>query len=223
MVALVEGQLHIMYGPGDKHYKWDPKKQELQTLGVIKYDIEYAKMIHVESQNKLILLGGLGDTDNWPLRSNRITEYSIANNTWGLLADKDGETVVLPLGLYGFGCVLTKDERYIVIFGGTSGREGGEEDGIYYLDLLTMKWTECVLKCPSNNNYVAVLDGMEDVHIFSRYYLDDFAESGHWKIRIKQIIEGYGYDFVCAYLKQMCDKMILTLNVDIIQLIYKWY
>ena len=71
-----------------------------------------------------------------------IRVYSIPENECKRLLNQNGDVIELPLALGGFGCILTRDEQYIVIFGGTSGKKGGEETGVYYLSLVTLKWTK---------------------------------------------------------------------------------
>ena len=100
--------------------------------------------------------------------------------------------------------MLTRDERYIVIFGGTTGSVGGEEEDIYYLDLKTMKWTKAGIKCPGKNDYVAVLSQMNDVYLFGITHRKN--NDGFWKIRLKEIIIEYGYDLVFGYLRQNCNE-----------------
>ena len=217
---FINGKFHVIGGQRNgKHYLWDDKKYQLKLLHTVTETgkgLQSASLIHVESQNKLILLGGF----DWSVRKSvdRIKVYSITDNEWKELLNKNGNKVKLPLALNGFGCILTRDERYVVIFGGSSGSDGGEEVGIYYLDLRTFKWTKSLIECPVNNDYTAVLTENNDVHIFGGYEM--FNKHGHWKIALREIIPQYGFELICGYVRLYCN---IDFNVDLIKLIHKWY
>ena len=80
--------------------------------------------------------------------------------------------VVLPFKMVNFGFVTTFDEKYLIIFGGVSTEEkeelwgiaggtGGEVrkrfDGIYILDLDTMVFHGCDIRCPTVGDFDAVM------------------------------------------------------------------
>ena len=173
-------------------------------------------MVHVSSQNKLLLLGGYDRDYEDVIDTVRV--YSTTKNEWKQLLNDNGDTIKLPLALSGFGCILTRDERYIVILGGTSGGIGGEEVTIYYLDLWSMEWTKSLVECPINNEFICVLTDNDDVHIFPRFARD--SKHGHWKIGLKVIIPEYGFDLICGYVRLSCN---VHFSVDLIKLIQKWY
>ena len=218
VTAFVNGKLHIISGGQKnwKHFVWDEGNKTFKLLHAVKETsagLQNAAMVHVKSQNKLILLGGY----DWAVKSaiDTIRVYSIADNEWKVLLNKNGNAVKLPLTLAGFGCVLSRDEKYIVVFGGTSGMRGGEEVGIYYLDLKTLTWSKSLVECPVNNEFEAVLTYNNDVHIFARFRHDG-EQNGHWRIGLKDIIPKYGFDLVCGYVRLNCANV----SEDLIKLIH---
>ncbi len=54
----------------------------------------------------------------------------------------------------GFGYILSKDERFIVISGGQ--KQGNKQylNDVFYLDLNKMEWTKSSIKCPKNLNII---------------------------------------------------------------------
>ena len=80
--------------------------------------------------------------------------------------------VLLPFKMVNFGFVTTFDEKYLILFGGVSTEEkeelwsmagggGGEVrkrfDGIYILDLDTMVFHGCDIRCPMVGDFDAVM------------------------------------------------------------------
>ena len=218
--SLINGELHIIGGyKNGKHFVWDNNKKQLKLLHSIQESnkgIQDAALIHIPSQNKLLLLGGYDQDVDSVVDTMRV--YSISDNEWKGLLNQNGDEIKLPLAVGGFGYILTRDERYVVIFGGTSGSHGGEEMDIYYLDLRTLKWAKSLVECPVNNEFMSVLTDYDDVHIFPRYMRD--KKLGHWRIGVKDIIPEYGFELICGYVRLNCD---IDFSVDLIKLIHKLY
>ena len=64
----------------------------------------------------------------------------------------------LPDTIYGCGCVLTRDEKHILIFGGHRWSDHyRDRDEIFIIDTADLSIRESHIKCPVENQYYAVL------------------------------------------------------------------
>ena len=151
-IRFMNGELHIIGGfQNGNHFVWDDYKKTLKLLHCIQKSnrgLAGGSLIHIPSQDKLLLIGGYDYGDR--TKTDTIRVYSTKDNEWKELLNENGDVIKLPLGLSGFGCILTRDERYIVIIGVTSGTTGGEEINIHHLDLRTLKWETSMVGCCSN-------------------------------------------------------------------------
>eukprot|EP01084_Bolivina_argentea_P238209 400204_1 len=216
--SKINGIFHIVGGThSNKHFVWNVEQNKLQHIHSIEYyspgGICFGRMVHLASQNKILTLGGFDS--KFPPNDgsiNTILEYSIVDNEWSKLTDNNGMVVTLPIEMHGFGCVLTKQDRYIILFGGCNNRKRirTELNDIYVLDLKSMKWNKSDVKCPVSGVFIeAILAPLfDDVHIFEANH--------HWRIRLKTIIPNYGFDLVLGYLRRT------NFTMDLIKLVYEW-
>ena len=219
-------EYHLIGGKNGGHYRWNAEQKQFMDIKsnfntFFEKSNSECSVFYVSSQNILLLFAGY---HYGPAQSLDIMmKYDITDNKWEEL-----KNVKFPHKSYGFGSCMTRDEKYIIVFGGSTGSEGGEEEDIYYLDLSTMQWTKSVITCPVHNDYQAVITPTDDVHIFSKYTMWDDDKQifpGHWKMRIKDIIPNYGIGLVFGYIriywKSYNDQQVFS--TDLMKLIYSWY
>ena len=143
--VIIDNQLHIVHGyKNNKHYVLDIKSKQLQTTYEFTdfengHGLYEHSLIHLKRKQKLLLLGGV--PSNSTEYNKTIWEYSIVDKIWKKLAIK-----VCEPARY-FGCVVTDDERYMIILG---GRVQGymTSDRIYILDLNLMVFRKCHVELP---------------------------------------------------------------------------
>ena len=64
----------------------------------------------------------------------------------------------IPEEMDSFGCVVTNDEKYIIIFGGVDDRDTPKA-GIYIFDMEQMSVRMSKFHCPKHSKYHAILMG----------------------------------------------------------------
>eukprot|EP01083_Nonionella_stella_P125680 380151_1 len=94
--------------------------------------------------------------------------YEYALNKWSKLS------LELPMQDKSFGCVLTSNEKYVMLFGGAS------HSGIFVLDVMSMKFIKCSLKCSLwlRSTVFCLWFSDEYIHLTKRNANKDF----HYKI-----------------------------------------
>ncbi len=158
----VNGCTHLIGGSqNSKHFVWNDLNKSLNpvfdfanikvptpsitywsretTLSGIEF-LRGSCLIHVASQNKLLLFGG--DTFNGYYNLSYIYEYSLETKVWG----KWNDTIQLTC-VYA-GAVLTDDERYVIIVGGNFS------DKIYVLDIIEPSLKRSSIKCPKQGSHL---------------------------------------------------------------------
>ena len=141
---------HIIYGYRYSYHKiWNEDDPEKAAKLIHSFTAKNnfnsqlsSRGIYIESKKEILTFGGIiGGTYH-----DSIWRYSLDKKKWDLLDCK------MPKRLEGFGCVITTDEQYVIIFGGWStnkaGKHGKRTDDIHVLNLMEMEWKECRLKCP---------------------------------------------------------------------------
>ena len=76
----------------------------------------------------------------------------------------------MPRGLCCYGCVMTLDEKYVILFGGYSA-----SNDILVFDMKRMKWSVSKLKCPHRGPQTAILMLHKSntlVHAFIKFMCD---------------------------------------------------
>ena len=107
-------------------------------------------LIYSSKRMELLLFGG--KHDDQPL--DMIYRYSLFTKNWMKLDHK------LPRKMYGFGCVMTKCQRYIIFLGGED--HSLYYDGIFILEPATMQFIKSKIKLPCQKGCRAII--MEDKH-----------------------------------------------------------
>eukprot|EP01083_Nonionella_stella_P192596 711828_1 len=76
-----------------------------------------------------------------------IYSFDITLNKWSKLKQK------LPMANHSFGCISTRNDKYIILFGGAMS---GKSDKIYILNTKTMKFRESGIGCPIAGRFQAI-------------------------------------------------------------------
>ena len=115
MLLMINHECHIILGGSSRfHYKWNSELKLLEKVhkfGQV-LALEGHGVIHIKSQNRLLLFGGFDEISEESLEG--IWECDL-NDTliWRKL-----ENIELPTEMESFAWVLSKCENYLVIFGG---------------------------------------------------------------------------------------------------------
>eukprot|EP01084_Bolivina_argentea_P299044 515448_1 len=192
--VLAHDKFHI-FGGGrgeDKHYIFNEGNKKMDVIhqfaGVFDGGFSFQQTIYLPQKDVIFLIGGFGDCtcDS----SDEIYYYD--HKSWKLFDLK------LPVGLDAFGCVVTRNEKYIILFGGDD-TFGHMRDIIIIIDLENMTIHESSVRCPLNAQFDAVLVDCS--------------------IRNQILVNGY---VRWCWTLSGC-KDIGCLCVDVINLIVMWY
>ena len=186
----IDGDIHFIGGNPANHFLFKQNQPEPALSHLCTYGddavIQNSHSIY-SRQKKIIYTVGGCDEDEEPLDS--IYSYNL----------KTKEQTKLDLKIPGdgremFGCTMTKNERYIIIFGGWTAFI--DHDEIYVLDMEEFTVRKSNIACPKKAGCHVIL-------------MDDYTES-------KVIVNG----FIRLIVKQ-CTDMEFPCD-DIILLIMKW-
>ena len=217
---------HIIAGYGHSQHKiWNEDDPE-QAAKLIhsftaknKFNLQLSRGIYIESKKEILIFGGIISGTCY----DSIWRYSLDTKKWDLLDCK------MPKRLEGFGCVITTDEQYVIIFGGWStnkaGKHGKRTDDIYVLNLMEMEWKECRLKCPIIELcYGMIVPGKRDednvISAFIRFVCDGVKveeipmDIMKLIVVMQALIQQY-IDFLNYILKLMIHKIVRTFKVFI--------
>eukprot|EP01084_Bolivina_argentea_P171136 296502_1 len=143
---VINDEFHIFGGNTHRrHLIWN------SAVGTFKKNYKFSTFkdcyinhsaIHIECKKIVLLMGG-SDGENVAIDS--IFCYKYQKNKWHQLSLK------LPIKLSSFGCVVTKCEKYALLFGGYNS------DKIYILNIERMEFSESGIRCPFKGKCYAVL------------------------------------------------------------------
>eukprot|EP01083_Nonionella_stella_P073114 197459_1 len=157
-MMIIDGQCHVICGGDNRHHLvWDDETQKYESLHLFE---EYKKglynmgWVYVSSESEILMFGGFDHGSQ--KRYNAVIRYSLKHNKWS------SGIAMLPGvdGMDSFGCILTVDQRYVIICGGFADRDWIKT--IYVLDLSTMQFYESGVKCPQRGEYHGVLMDNKD-------------------------------------------------------------
>ena len=106
-------------------------------------------VIFISKRQELLLLGGLEAYERASGVVDTIYQYTMPTHKWTKLEIK------LPMSLYDFIVVITKDEKYAIIMGGHDAWH--KSNRIFMFDLDTMSFIESRTKLPFRGECKAVL------------------------------------------------------------------
>lgn len=176
--CILNKSFHVFGGTAiNRHSSWNVITNAVNHHNFINDNVGLIKgfgLISIESENKMLLMGGRDDSRfRGYLRS--IYIFSNSENEW----IKSNEHF-MPHAMESFGCIITENEKNILIFGGKS-KSLGLMDEIGILNLESMRWIKSDLKCPKKSKYFAIKTKYSnDVHLFD--------EAGnHYKMNLSNI------------------------------------
>merc|ERR1712176_1377402 len=132
---------HIIGGTqSNKHYILRPKLQRFKQIHVFKeYPNGFSShsAVFIKSQNKLLLFGGCANFDCL----DTIYSFCLYECKWTKL------TKTLPIALKNAFCILSGNEKFILIFGGfVSGFYKKQNEDIYVMDVDTFQFRKCKIR-----------------------------------------------------------------------------
>ena len=145
-LLMINNECHSILGDDcDSHYKWNSKLQKLDKLFQFKHIMQGLSehgVVYMKSKNKLLLFGGWDDgTEEL---TNDIWECDLNNEDNGMEWTKLKD-IKLPMEMSNFAWILSKDERYLIIFGGENTNLDRLRS-IFILDLKEMKMYQAKVK-----------------------------------------------------------------------------
>eukprot|EP01083_Nonionella_stella_P025428 70029_1 len=152
--VFINNEFHIIGGnSNNKHFIWNHQTKELESI----YEFtEFAKGLHkfelvyIQKKQILLLFGGMDSMKHQCL--NTIYSYCVKSKTWNKL------NVKLPISLTDFGIVLTRDSRFVVLFGGRKSEMfTNHSDDIVVYDVQHETIVMCAIKCPHASMFKAVI------------------------------------------------------------------
>eukprot|EP01083_Nonionella_stella_P056639 149028_1 len=176
----VNDEIHIFGGQNSQsHYVYSFKQNKLKTLKdpVIKDEVTHICV--TQYQNKIIRFSGYrmgAYYSKLVISDAAITPNTDHDVTWKTMPVWKCHQRVIRCGYIAY-------KHYIIMFGGSAKR--GKTVSIYVLNVLNKDkgWIELKhLKCPIKSNWVAVLDGNNDVHLVST------TKRAHYSIPISAIL-----------------------------------
>eukprot|EP01084_Bolivina_argentea_P203696 347847_1 len=215
MSIIIDGTYHIIGGTqNNKHLIWNDDTEqftEIYTFENWSTGLIFGSLIYIERKKMLLLFGGIDcATQSESLPQDSIYIYYINEQKWELL------DIELELPLYAFGCVLTKDQKYVILLGGAKTNEIHifNTDNMLFEDDM---WScdevmpycpfigQCIGTMSANRSYVLIIGYIrcyfgkllpsEIIELIELWYsinyihLIEFGENGtHWKIDVNEII-----------------------------------
>ena len=113
--------------------------------------IDYHKLdesgfIHLKKRNKLLLIGGFNKIKY--TASDDINIFDLDSFKWNLL-----NTIGMPRKLSDHQCILSNDEKYLIVMNGHNGNFRFNNNNIYILNLDIMKWKTSTIKTPFTGQF----------------------------------------------------------------------
>eukprot|EP01084_Bolivina_argentea_P165216 287057_1 len=210
---IANDQYHIIGGNDNiHHFIWDQKQKLLvkkYVFSKLESGLSNFGLIYLETQKRLIMFGGIEIGMN--SRSNTMWNYSFDSNVW---TEMD---VKMPVKVDEFGYVITSNERYIILIGG-SVSVSVASDAIYVFDIDLMTWHKSKVKPPQYTPFNAIITACDVIYLFQKY-----GEKMHWKMDAKKIINSYNIDLVKGYIRNYWRMLELNsercLSNDVIKII----
>ena len=178
-LVIIDHKLHTILGSYNaKHFVVDIDEKKCTEL----YDFERytdccceAALIYLRNKNMLWLIGGSG-FDYYEFEAvDDIHTYSIKDNKWKLLDTK------LPIGVYEFGYICTRDERYIIIIGGIADNIASY-DKILVIDTESMEIKKSKIRSPfSGSCHACLVDNMQNADLVVNGFINECWNVGKWK------------------------------------------
>ena len=174
VVLMIQNECHVILGDeSEHHYKWNAKSKALDDIFEFSEEnfnegLSDHGVIYIKSQNKLLLFGGTDEEECY----DDIWEYDM-NSKWSKLDD-----IKLPLAMSHFTWIMTRNEEYLIIFGGEDIFSERIKN-IYILDLndmifyssnikLNWRWSSTKAISMHDENSIVLISGF--IRIISKEY-----------------------------------------------------
>ena len=152
MYTLINNQLHII--GKSRHKIWDCNSQTIIQEIVIEGMLPntgFHAIKYLKQKQRLMIFGGYSEDFN--VCSNEIYSYSMKLEKWSRCPTG------IPLKLHLMGIISTKDEKYIILFGGWGDEDHGAKDSknifVYNVDDDIIYQSK--LELPIKGQYKAVM------------------------------------------------------------------
>eukprot|EP01084_Bolivina_argentea_P163258 284046_1 len=146
---------------GSTHAIWDECRPEnvmktVHKLHVFDFPRMGYRAVYIESKSEILIFGG----NRNGVYTDTIWRYPLSKKHWKFWEMLDSK---MPEATNDFACVMTNDERYIIILGGETQKVAPFWSGIsrrsqniHILDVFKMKWMKSKVKLPD-------LDGLSHI------------------------------------------------------------
>eukprot|EP01084_Bolivina_argentea_P107509 192221_1 len=173
-IVFIDNQVHIIGGSGSHGNKHFINGTHSDTFPISGNSYQNFGMVYLKSKQLLLCMGGRSQKGIL----NELYFYSVAHKMWSWNSSlTDIQTIRLPVGLFHFGCVASKNEKYVIIFGGKTC-DYIDSDTIYILNMDTKNWMKCNIACPVKGLYYAVNMSDEQRHdLLCVGYINDVWKS----------------------------------------------
>ncbi len=142
---ILNGQFNIIGGSkNNNHFVWDNQINKfihIHRFADYKQFI-WSSFIHLESKQSVLFFGGVKISKSPYL-------YNINQEKWSKLS------CIIPKPLYHLGCTTSRNERFVILFGGIDANNRRQND-IYLLDIKTMLFTLSNIICADKGKTAAI-------------------------------------------------------------------
>ena len=152
MESMIYCNDHIHLISSNKHIIWDcnnQKESKILTNFINGSDRESFSVIYLKKQNCIWLVGGIGSLRFF----DDIHQFDLNKFEWNKLTN-----IKLPKQLASFSCVMSTDDRYLVIMNGDD-KYGQQNKKIYFLDFnnIDKKWKKSKMKIAINDYHIKAI------------------------------------------------------------------
>ena len=180
------------------HQIWNHETKESETIHTFDQypnGFNQSGLIYISNQRELLLLGGYKhDYDYSKFRLDTIYKYSLTNRKWTELDIK------LPYDLCDFGCVITKDQRHVIIMGGKATDDDGHQymcmENIFILDVMKMTIGESKITLPFNRCKAIIMENKIENELLVNGFIRKETDLGKMNIPIAIISLCAGFHVV---------------------------
>eukprot|EP01084_Bolivina_argentea_P099034 178010_1 len=196
IIGGIRNNKHITYNINHNHNINDNVLKEIKDFHFWVKGNQSPGFIFVSNKQLIVLLGGYRQY-HYIKVSAEIWTYNL--NTPNPYWQKN--VIRIPIPLMFFGCVLSADQKYIILLCGYSRIVGQQRrnpvNNIYVLDIDTMEFIQTYdIVAPVSGSVRAVIANNNDIHLFKH---DDGA---HWKISLTKIIPAYNINVIYGYVQE---------------------
>ena len=189
---IIDDEFHIIGGySNNKHLKWNEKDKKFDTIHTFNGAGYFTKfsIVYLETRSQLLFMGGSHGSGKSNM--DNIYIYDTKEKKWTFSEYK------LPEGLYFFGCISCKGDKYVIIFGGRSS-DRNKRNTIWIMDVDTMEFKKSKMVCPMEGLFQAVLMGSREKkelltfgYIRCLWKTEEFVEVKELPLELVDVIASY--------------------------------